>query len=87
MTEEITNEPVLELNEKKYLINDMTDIEKAFVMELNAIGQEENQLKRQLDRLVLAREGYTNRLAQSLENPDKGSDEEKAANQRLFFYP
>jgi hypothetical protein len=80
MTEEITNEPVLELNEKKYLINDMTDIEKAFVMELNAIGQEENQLKRQLDRLVLAREGYTNRLAQSLENPDKGSDEEKAAN-------
>ncbi len=80
MTEEITNEPVLELNEKKYLINDMTDIEKAFVMELNAIGQEENQLKRQLDRLALAREGYTNRLAQSLENPDKGSDEEKAAN-------
>jgi len=80
MTEEITNEPVLELNGKKYLINDMTDIEKAFVMELNAIGQEENQLKRQLDRLVLAREGYTNRLAQSLENPDKGSDEEKAAN-------
>ena len=80
MTEEITNEPVLELNEKKYLINDMTDIEKAFVMELNAIGQEENQLKRQLDRLVLAREGYTNRLAESLENPDKGSDEEKAAN-------
>ena len=79
MTEEITNEPVLELNEKKYLINDMTDIEKAFVMELNAIGQEENQLKRQLDRLVLAREGYTNRLAQSLENPDKGSDKEKAA--------
>ena len=80
MTEEITNEPVLELNEKKYLINDMTDIEKAFVMELNAIGQEENQLKRQLDRLVLAREGYTNRLAQSLENPDEGSEEEKTAN-------
>ena len=78
MTEEITNEPVLELNEKKYLINDMTDVEKAFVMELNAISQEENQLKRQLDRLILAREGYTNRLAQSLENPDKGSDEEKA---------
>ena len=78
MTEEITNEPVLELNEKKYLINDMTDVEKAFVMELNAISQEENQLKRQLDRLILAREGYTNRLAQSLENPDKGSDEETA---------
>jgi hypothetical protein len=79
MSEEITNEPVLELNEKKYLINDMTDIEKSFVMELNAIAQEENQLKRQLDRLILAREGYTNRLAQSLERPDDGSTNEKPA--------
>ena len=79
MSEEITNEPVLELNEKKYLINDMTDIEKSFVMELNAIAQEETQLKRQLDRLILAREGYTNRLAQSLERPDDGSTNEKPA--------
>ena len=55
MSEEIKNEPVLELNGKKYLINDMTDVEKAFVMELNAISQEEGQLRRQLDRLTLAR--------------------------------
>ena len=79
MTEEIKNEPVLELNGNKYIINDMTDVEKAFVMELNAISQEENQLKRQLDRLTLAREGYTNRLASSLENPDEGSTIEKPA--------
>ena len=32
MSEEIKNEPVLELNDKKYLINDMTDVEKSFVM-------------------------------------------------------
>jgi hypothetical protein len=80
MTEEITNEPVLELNDKKYIINDMKDVEKAFVMELNAIGQEENQLRRQLDRLTLAKEGYTVRLQQSLENPDEGSEDEKPAN-------
>ena len=80
MSEEIKNEPVLELNGKKYLINDMTDVEKAFVMELNAISQEEGQLRRQLDRLTLAREGYTNRLAQSLETPpDDGSTNEKPA--------
>jgi hypothetical protein len=80
MTEEITNEPVLELNDKKYIINDMKDVEKAFVMELNAIAQEENQLRRQLDRLTLAKEGYTVRLQQSLENPDEGSEDEKPAN-------
>ena len=79
MSEEIKNEPVLELNGNKYLINDMTDVEKAFVMELNAISQEENQIRRSLDRLTLAREGYTNRLAQSLENPDDGSTNEKPA--------
>ena len=80
MSEEITNEPVLELNDTKYLINDMTDVQKSFVMELNAIGQEEVQLKRQLDRLILAREGYTSRLQYSLENPDDGSTDEKPAN-------
>ena len=79
MSEEIKNEPVLELNGKKYLINDMTDVEKAFVMELNAISQEENQIRRSLDRLTLAREGYTSRLVQSLENPDDGSTNEKPA--------
>ena len=79
MSEEIKNEPVLELNGNKYLINDMTDVEKAFVIELNAIAQEEIQIKRQLDRLTLAREGYTNRLASSLENPDDGSTNEKPA--------
>jgi len=79
MSEEIKNEPVLELNDNKYLINDMTDMEKAFVSELQSIGQEENNLKRQLDRLMLAREGYTNRLQQSLENPDDGSTNEKPA--------
>jgi len=79
MSEEIKNEPVLELNDNKYLINDMTDMEKAFVSELQSISQEENNLKRQLDRLMLAREGYTNRLQQSLENPDDGSTNEKPA--------
>ena len=79
MSEEIKNEPVLELNDNKYLINDMTDMEKAFVSELQSISQEENQIKRQLDRLLLAREGYTNRLQQSLENPDDGSTNEKPA--------
>jgi len=79
MSEEIKNEPVLELNDNKYLINDMTDMEKAYVSELQSISQEENQIKRQLDRLLLAREGYTNRLQQSLENPDDGSTNEKPA--------
>ena len=59
MTDEIKNEPVLELDGEKYLINDMTDQQKAFVVELNALAQDESDARRKMDRLVLAREGYT----------------------------
>ena len=79
MTEEIKNEPVLEIDGKKYLINDMTDQQKAFVIELNALAQDESDARRTMDRLVLAREGYTNRLKQLLEEPDEGSSDEKPA--------
>jgi hypothetical protein len=79
MTEEIKNEPVLEIDGKKYLINDMTDQQKAFVIELNALAQDESDARRNMDRLVLAREGYTARLKQLLEEPDEGSSDEKPA--------
>jgi len=79
MTEEIKNEPVLEIDGEKYLINDMTDQQKAFVVELNMISQEESDLRRQMDRLVLAREGYSTRLKQLLAEPDEGTEDEKPA--------
>ena len=79
MTTDVQNEPVLEIDGKKYLINDMTDQQKAFVIELNALAQDESDARRQLDRLVLAREGYTSRLRQLLEEPDEGSSDEKPA--------
>ena len=75
MSTEITNEePVLALNDKKYIISDMTDLQKAFVIELNALEQDINTTRRSLDRLVLAKEGYTSRLQQQLESPPEPSE-------------
>ena len=75
MSTEITNEePVLVLNDKKYIISDMTDLQKAFVVELNALEQDINNTRRNLDRLVLAKEGYTSRLQQQLESPPEPSE-------------
>jgi hypothetical protein len=72
---EITNEePVLVLNDKKYIISDMTDLQRAFVVELNALEQDINNTRRSLDRLVLAKEGYTSRLQQNLESPPETSE-------------
>jgi hypothetical protein len=76
MSTEITNEePVLMLNDKKYIISEMTDLQKAFVIELNALEQDINMTRRSLDRLVLAKEGYTSRLQQDLESPPEPSEE------------
>jgi len=75
MSTEITNEePVLVLNDKKYIISEMTDLQRAFVVELNALEQDINNTRRNLDRLVLAKEGYTSRLQQDLESPPETSE-------------
>ena len=68
---EVREEPVLVLNDKKYIISDLSDEAKAFVIEINIIDQDITVTKRGLDRLILAKEGYTNRLQQILEvEPD-----------------
>lgn len=75
MSTEITNEePVLMLNDKKYIISELTDLQRAFVGELNALEQDINNTRRQLDRLVLAKEGYTSRLRIDLEAPPESSE-------------
>ena len=74
MSEIMNEEPVLMLNDKKYIISEMTDLQKAFVIEINALEQDINTTRRSLDRLVLAKEGYTSRLQQDLESPPEPSE-------------
>ena len=82
MTEnEVREEPVLVLNDKKYIISDLSDEAKTFVLEINLVDQETNQARRNLDRLILAKEGYTTRLQQILEaEPDADDTNEEPAN-------
>ncbi len=77
---EVREEPVLVLNDKKYLISELSEEAKAFVIEINLVDQETNQARRTLDRLTLAKEGYTNRLVQILEEPDTDDTNEEPAN-------
>lgn len=73
-TEIMNEEPVLMLNDKKYIISQLSDLQRAFVSELNALEQDINDTRRQLDRLVLAKEGYTTRLQADLESPPESSE-------------
>ena len=78
---EVREEPVLVLNDKKYIISDLSDEAKTFVLEINLVDQETNQARRNLDRLILAKEGYTTRLQQILEPaPDTEATNEEPAN-------
>ena len=80
MTEnEVREEPVLVLNDKKYIISELSDEAKAFVLEINALDQDAAMTRRNLDRLLLAKEGYTNRLQQILEEPDTDDTNEEPA--------
>ena len=73
---EITNEePVLMLNDKKYIISEMSDMQKLLVSELNLLEQDLVTTRRQMDRFTLAKEGYITRLQTDLEAPPEPSDD------------
>jgi len=73
---EITNEePVLMLNDKKYIISEMSDMQKMLVSELNLLEQDLVTTRRQMDRFTLAKEGYITRLQTDLEAPPEPSDD------------
>ena len=77
---EVREEPVLVLNDKKYIISEISDEAKAFVIEINIINQDIIMVRRNLDRLLLAKEGYTNRLQALLEpEPDAEDANEEPA--------
>jgi hypothetical protein len=64
MSTEVTNdEPVLVINDKKYIISELSELQQALVQELNLLEQDIVFGRRNLDRLTLAKEGYVNRPA------------------------
>ena len=76
MSTEVTNdEPVLVINDKKYIISELSELQQALVQELNFLEQDIVLGRRNLDRLTLAKEGYVNRLQANLESPPEDSDD------------
>ena len=69
MSEIMNEEPVLMLNDKKYIISEMSDMQKMLVSELNLLEQDLVTTRRQMDRFTLAKEGYITRLQTDLEAP------------------
>ena len=62
-------EPVLVLDDKKYVISDLNDEAKYYVACLNNLAMKKQNIQMELDQITVASEGFTNRLKEVIDNP------------------
>ena len=67
------------VNDKEYIIEDMTDGQKALLNHVNDLGRKMDNARFNLDQLSVGREAFVKHLANSLENPEESEAEEEAA--------
>ena len=64
-------EPVLVLDDKKYVISDLNDEAKYYVACLNNLSMKRQNIQMELDQITVASEGFTNRLKEVIDNPQE----------------
>ena len=71
MATEVTDqEPVLVLNEKKYIINDLSDEAKACIIQLQSVQTQMNQTSASFEQLQMAYNGFNAKLIGLVEEPE-----------------
>ena len=71
MVAEVTDqEPVLVLNDKKYIINDLSDEAKACIIQLQSVQTQMNQASATFEQLQMSYNGFNARLIGLVEEPD-----------------
>ena len=64
------------VNNKEYIIEDMTDEQKVLLNHVNDLGRKMDNARFNLDQLSVGRDAFVARLANSLENPEESQAEE-----------
>ena len=62
-------EPVLVLDDKKYVISELSEEAKYYVACLNSLAQKRQNFQMELDQIAVASEGFTTKLKEVLETP------------------
>jgi len=77
MSTQVDNEPVLVLDGKKYIIEDLSDTAKYLLSCIDDVQKQllANQMK--TDQLNMSKEGLTNRLKAELTPPETESEEKE----------
>ena len=63
--------PVLNLDDKEYIIEDMTDEQKMMVNHINDIQNKQNSNQFIADQLSVGKEAFINMLRESLDKPEE----------------
>ena len=72
MSTQVTdNEPVLILDDKKYLIENLSEMGKYLVQNLQDVGQQLQSAQLRIDQLNMAKEGLTAKLKEEVEKPQE----------------
>ena len=66
MAKEKKEKPVLNLDDKEYVIEDMTDEQKMIVQHINDLQNKQNTNQFMADQLSVGKEAFINMLRQSL---------------------
>tara|TARA_R100001509_G_scaffold155866_2_gene118663 strand:- start:532 stop:798 length:267 start_codon:yes stop_codon:yes gene_type:complete len=69
-------EPVLVLDDKKYVISELSEEAKYLVACLNSLAGKRQNLQMELDQVAVATEGFTTKLKEVVENPPEEEDTE-----------
>ena len=81
MVAEVTDqEPVLVLNDKKYIINDLSDEAKSCIIQLQSVQTQMNQTQASFEQLQMAFNGFNDRLAGLVEGNNTEPVEEPTVN-------
>ena len=70
VTEVTDQEPVLVLNDKKYIINDLSDEAKSCIVQLQSVQTQMNQTQASFEQLQMAFNGFNERLIELVEEPN-----------------
>ena len=78
MAKEKKEKPVLNLDDKEYVIEDMTDEQKMMVNHINDLQNKQNTNQFMADQLSVGKEAFINMLRSSLE-PEESEEVEAEA--------
>tara|TARA_R110000787_G_scaffold80956_3_gene175750 strand:+ start:1518 stop:1760 length:243 start_codon:yes stop_codon:yes gene_type:complete len=71
--------PVLTFDDKEYVIEDMTDEQKAVLNHINDLQNKLNSMQFNLDQLNVGKDAFISKLRESLKEPEAEVVEEEAA--------